>query len=141
MAKKRVFVSFDYEIDRQYYYLLKAWDANPNFEFAFSDYTSKEIKSDSISVVKANLTRKINEASYTLVIVGQEANKLHKDYKEIGYRNWQNFEIARSKQHGNKLVGVKIDKSYSSPEELFNSGASWAQSFIQDSIIKALSNA
>ena len=56
MAKKKVFVSFDYEKDKQYYYLLKAWDANSNFEFSFSDYTSREIQSDSIPVVKANLT-------------------------------------------------------------------------------------
>lgn len=80
------------------YYLLKAWDANSNFEFSFSDYTSREIQSDSIPVVKANLTKKIKEATYTLVIVGEDANKLHKDHKEIGYRNWQNFEIAKSKE-------------------------------------------
>ena len=46
MAKKKVFVSFDYEKDKQYYFLLKAWDANSDFDFSFSDYTSKEIKSD-----------------------------------------------------------------------------------------------
>ena len=27
MAKKTVFISFDYENDRNYYYLLKAWAA------------------------------------------------------------------------------------------------------------------
>jgi len=54
MAKKKVFVSFDYEKDRNYYFLMKAWDANTDFEFSFSDYTSKEIKSDSIPVIKAN---------------------------------------------------------------------------------------
>jgi hypothetical protein len=141
MAKKKVFVSFDYEKDKQYYYLLKAWDANSNFEFSFSDYTSREIQSDSIPVVKANLTKKIKEATYTLVIVGEDANKRHKDYLEIGYKNWQNFEIAKSKENANKLVGVKIDKSYSSPDELLNSGASWALSFTQEKIIEALNNA
>jgi hypothetical protein len=141
MAKKKVFVSFDYKKDKQYYYLLKAWDANSNFEFSFSDYTSREIQSDSIPVVKANLTKKIKEATYTLIIVGEYANKLHKDHKEIGYKNWQNFEIAKSKENGNKLVGVKIDKSYSSPDELLNAGASWALSFTQEKIIEALNNA
>ena len=141
MAKKKVFISFDYEKDKQYYYLLKAWDANSDFEFSFSDYTSKEIKSDSIPVIKANLTKKINEATYTLVIVGEEANKKHKDSAEIGYKNWQNFEIAKSKNNKNKLVGVKISSSYESPDELLNSGATWALSFKQDSIIDALSKA
>lgn len=30
MSKKKVFVSFDYENDRAYYYLMKAWDAIQN---------------------------------------------------------------------------------------------------------------
>lgn len=141
MAKKKVFVSFDYENDRNYYYLMKAWDANSNFDFVFSDYTSKEIQSDNVSVVKACLTKKIKEATYTLVIVGSEANKLHPDSDEIGYRNWQNFETAKSVDNGNKLVGVKINKSYESPEELLGVGASWAMSFSQDGIIEALNRA
>jgi hypothetical protein len=141
MAKKKVFVSFDYEKDKSYYFLLTAWDANPDFDFSFSDYTSKEIKSDNVAVIKANLTKKINEAIYTLVIVGADANKKHKDAAEIGYKNWQNFEVAKSKNNGNKLVGVKIDKSYESPEELLNAGANWALSFTQAAIIDALNKA
>jgi hypothetical protein len=141
MAKKKVFVSFDYEKDKHYYFLMKAWDANSDFEFSFSDYTSKEIKSDSIPVIKANLTKKINEATYTLVIIGIDANKRHIDSAEIGYKNWQNFEIAKSKLNYNKLVGVKIDSSYESPDEILNSGASWALSFKQESIIDALNKA
>jgi hypothetical protein len=141
MAKKKVFVSFDYEKDKHYYFLLKAWDANPDFEFSFSDYTSKEIQSDSVPVIKANLTKKIKEATYTLIIVGADANKGHKDAAEIGYKNWQNFEIAQSKANYNKLVGVKTDRSNELPDELLNAGASWALSFNQDAIIDALNKA
>lgn len=141
MAKKKVFVSFDYENDKHYKALLKAWDANPDFDFYFSDYSSSEINSSSVSVVKQALSKKINEANYTLVIVGKEANKQHKDHKEIGYKNWLNYEVAKSKEHGNKLVGVKIDKAYDSPEQLLNVGAGWAMSFTQETIIKALNNA
>jgi len=120
---------------------MKAWDVNSDFEFSFSDYSSKEIKSDSIPVIKAKLTKKINEATYTLVIVGEDTNKRHKDSAEIGYKNWQNFEVAQSKKNKNKLVGVKIDQAYESQEELLNSGASWALSFKQDSIINTLDKA
>ena len=141
MAKKKVFVSFDYENDRYYKFLLQAWDANPNFEFSFSDLSSQEIQSWDISRIKAALTKKLKEATYTLVIVGKEANKRHKDYKKIGYKNWLNFEIAKSKENSNKLVAVKINKEYESPEELLNSGASWAMSFTQEAIIKALNEA
>lgn len=141
MAKKRVFVSFDYENDKRYKFLLQAWDANPNFDFCFSDLSSQEINSWFIPVIKQKLSEKINEATYTLVIVGEEANKQHKDHREIGYKNWLNYEIAKSKEHRNRLVGVKIDKTYESPEQLFNAGACWAMSFTQEAIIKALNDA
>ncbi|MET2947790.1 TIR domain-containing protein [Vibrio owensii] len=141
MAKKKVFVSFDYENDKRYKFLLEAWDANPEFEFTFNDHSSQEINSWNVSKVKAELTKKINQATHTLVIVGKEANKKHSDSEEIGYKNWLNFEVARSKSNKNKLVGIKINSTYSSPEELLSSGASWAMSFTEASIIKALKEA
>lgn len=141
MAKKRVFISFDYTNDKSYKYLLDAWDSNKNLDFVFEDCSADEIMSDNIPTIKAGLTRRINQSDYTLVIVGKEANKIHPDSKEIGYRNWINFEITQSKKNGNKLVAVKLDKSYESPEQLYSSGASWAMSFTQAAIIKALSEA
>ena len=141
MAKNRVFISFDYTNDKSYKYLLDAWDSNKNLDFVFEDCSADEIMSDNIPTIKAGLTRRINQSDYTLVIVGKEANKIHPDSKEIGYRNWINFEIAQSKKNGNKLVAVKLDKSYESPEQLYSSGASWAMSFTQAAIIKALSEA
>ncbi len=141
MAKKKVFVSFDYDNDKRYKALLKAWDANPNFDFYFSDLSSDEIKSSSVSVVKQVLSEKINEANYTVVLVGEEANKQHSDHKEIGYKNWLNYEVAKSKQHRNKLVAVKLLSTNTSPDELLNSGATWAMSFKQESIVRALNEA
>lgn len=141
MAKKKVFISFDYEKDKHYYYLLTAWDANSDFEFVFSDYTSKEIKSDDVDVVKRALSRKIGESTYTLVIVGEDANKKHSDSEKIGYKNWQNYEVAKSVERGNKIVGIKINNLYSAPEEMLGVGASWASSFTQLKIIEALNKA
>jgi hypothetical protein len=138
MAKKKVFVSFDYDNDKHFKFLLEAWDANPEFDFFFSDLSSKEIQSNSVSVVKQALSAKINQATYTLVIVSKEANKRHPDHKEIGYTNWLNYEIAKSKEHKNKLIAVKIDRVYESPEELLGADASWAMSFTRDNIIEAL---
>jgi len=141
MAKKKVFVSFDFNNDKQYKYILEAWDANPNFEFEFNDATSHEIKSKDVSRVKAALTAKINDSKYTLVIVGKDANKRHKDANLIGFKNWINFEVSQSKLNRNKLVGVKIDRTYESPEELIGAGAAWAMSFTEDEILKALNDA
>ena len=138
---KKVFVSFDYDNDKHYYYLLKGWDANKSFKFHFSDYTSKEIKSDSVRVVKQKLSQKINEADLTLVIIGEHSNDSHKDKDEIGYKNWQNYEIAKSAELGKSIIAVKIDRSYNSPDEIYNVGAKWVYSFTEDDITKALENA
>lgn len=141
MAKKKVFVSFDYTNDKNYKFLLNAWDTNKNMDFVFNDCSSDEIQSNNIPTIKAGLTKRINTTTYTLVIIGAEANKEHKDHVAIGYKNWINFEIAKSKANGNKLVAVKINKFYDSPDEVLNSGASWAMSFTQDAIITALNQA
>lgn len=138
MSKKKMFVSFDYEKDRKYKFLLEAWNKNSEFELEFDDKSSKEINSWNIPAIKAALSRKINEADCTLVIIGEDANKLHRDRELIGYRNWQNYEIAKSKELDKKLVAVKIDSSNESPEELMGAGASWAYSFTEDSIMKAV---
>ena len=126
--RKRVFVSFDYENDGHYKFLLEAWDANKTFDFVFTDHSSGEINSKDIGRVKAALAAKIGAATHTFVIIGKEANKLHKDEHLIGYRNWMNFEIAKSKQLEKKIVAVKIDRSYESPEEL--------KGFVQDTCKK-----
>ncbi|OGY40879.1 MAG: hypothetical protein A2Y82_03325 [Candidatus Buchananbacteria bacterium RBG_13_36_9] len=138
---KKVFVSFDYENDKHYKFLLEAWNKNDKFDFSFADHSSEEIDSNEIARVKAALTQKINSADVTLVIIGKDANKKHPDSDEIGYKNWINFEIARSIDAGNSLVAVKIDSTNESPEELLGSGASWAMSFTEENIINALDKA
>lgn len=141
MAKKRVFVSFDYENDRKHKNLLEAWDANPNFDFVFADQTPGEIDSNNVGRIKAALTARINGAEYTLVIIGKYANAPHPKRSLIGYTNWINFEVAQSKANKNRLVGVKLDKSYELPEQLVGAHAAWAMAFTQEAILRALSQA
>lgn len=141
MSKKSIFISFDYENDKHYKFLLTALSANPRFEISFNDKSASEIKSSEIPIVKAGLTRKINEAKYTLCIIGQYANTRHKDAAEIGCKNWINFEIQQSKKNKNKLIAVKIDSHFTSPDEILNSGATWAMSFTEAAITKALDEA
>lgn len=137
----KIFVSFDYEHDRQYKQTFNMWNANPYIEFTFDDGSSKEINSWDILAIKRGLSRKINEADAVLVVVGRYANSLHKDRLSIGYCNWQNYEIAKAKEFGKKLIAVKIDRTFVSPDELLNSGATWALSFTLDSIKTAILNA
>jgi hypothetical protein len=139
--KPKMFISFDYENDKRYKFLLNALSINTRFDLSFSDRSSGEIQSDIISVVKSCLSKRINTATHTLVIIGKDANGLHRDSKEIGYRNWINFEVAKSKESGNKIIAVKINRSYDSPEEILGAGVSWVNSFSVDSIVEAMENA
>jgi len=136
--KKKVCVSFDYSEDAKYRNLLKAWNENPNFDFNISDKTPDEINTDDYSRVKAVLTTRIKEADYLMVVVGKKSDTRHPRYLEIGEKNWQIWEIKKAKEWNKKLVAVKIDSTYVSPDELKNSGASWAMSFTKESIINAL---
>lgn len=139
MAKKKVYVSFDYEKDKHRKHLLKAWDANPKIPFGFSDKSANEIKSNDISRVKAGLTKKIKQCTTVLVLIGKEANKRHPDSKLIGDKNWINWEINQAKKHNKDLVAVKIEKKNKSPDAIKNSKASWAMKYNPDSITKAMS--
>jgi hypothetical protein len=141
IGQRKVFVSFDYENDRNYKRLLQAWSANDRFDFSFNDASSGEIQSNDIGRVKAALTTKIRAADVTLVLVGAEANKPHRERLQIGYRNWINFEVAQSKAAGNRLVAVKLDRGYEAPDELSGAGASWAMSFTDAAVTKALREA
>ena len=138
MNKPQIFVSFDFENDRQYKYTLNMWNANSNFEFTRNDISPSEIQSWNIPTIKSVLSRKINEATYVVVIVGAEANKLHKDRERIGYRNWQNFEVAKAKELGKSLIAVQLNSLYEYPEELKFSGAKRVYSFKHDDIVKAI---
>lgn len=138
MNKPSIFVSFDFDKDRRYKYMLNAWNANSAFEFTCNDRSPSEIQTNRVAVVKNVLSRKINEASAVIVIVGQDANKLHHDWREIGYRNWQNYEVAKAKALGKRLIAVQLDPNYAYPEELLNANATRVYSFTQDGIIKAV---
>lgn len=141
MSKKRIFISFDYDHDRNYRYLLKALAANPRSDIEFDDLTPEEIQSYDISRIKAVLTTKIREATHTLVIVGAYANSYHPDRVEIGERNWQWWEIKKSAEEENSFIAVKIKSTNDTPEPLYGKNATWAMSFSVDSIIAAIDKA
>jgi len=139
MRKKQVFVSFDYDNDKQYKFLLEAWDANPEFDFVFEDRTPGEINTNDIGRIKAGLTRQINESTHTLFIVGKHSNQPHKLQKEIEFINWMNFEAHRSIQNNNYLAVVKLDDSFSVPNEL-TARYWWITGFTEKNIISVLND-
>jgi hypothetical protein len=140
MAKK-VFISFDYDNDRHYRYLLSAIKENSSFALEFDDVTPDEIQSYDVGRIKSVLTTKIKSSTHLLVIIGDKINSYHKDYQEIGERNWQLWEIQKALDENKNIVAVKINASVPSVSKLQNVGAKWAYSFRVDSIISALKEA
>lgn len=137
----KIFVSFDFDNDRHYKFLLNAWTANSDIEFNFNDGSTQEIQSWNISRVKAAITAKINQSDAILVLIGEYADSYHKDSNLIGYQNWQYFEIAQAKAAGKNIIAVKLDRANASPNLLYGTGAAWAMSFTLDSIKKAIHKA
>lgn len=132
MAKKKVFVSLDYDNDATYRNMMRAWDANPNFDFEFSETSPKvAIDSTDAAAIKRSLSRMIGDATHLLCIVG----------KQTSNSNWVCWEIDKAKELKKKLVGIKLDAGNTSPAPLLNAGAAWAMSFTRDAILEALNDA
>ncbi len=132
MAKKAVFISFDYDNDKHYKNLLLAWDKNKDFDFHFYDGSLREaINSTNAAYIKSQIKPKILAASHLLCLVGSETNK----------SAWIDWEISTAVENKKKLIGVKIEKANTSPAALLANGATWALSFNFDAIKKAVDSA
>lgn len=132
MAKK-VFVSYDHSEDVHYKELLRAWDANTDFDFEF-DLRSPNVAIDSndASVIQAALTKKMKESEYVLVIIGE------KSYSS----KWMKWEINRAQQDDTKLkfAAVRIKSTNTLPSGL-PAYTSITNGFTLNGIVSALDKA
>ena len=132
MAKKKIFVGYDYDNDRHYKNLLLAWDRNREFDFGFSDQSADvSIQSTNVAAIKRAISAKINAATYFLCLVGE------KTYKSC----WVAWEIGKAKELRKRLVVVKISSRNVTPNGLLGAGASWAMSFTFNAIKDAIEDA
>jgi hypothetical protein len=132
MAKK-VFVSYDHSEDAHYRDLLRAWDANTEFDFEIEMRSpTVAIDSTEASRVQAALTTKMKQSEYILVIIGEKSNN----------SKWMNWEIDRAKQSdvNLKFAAVKIKQDNVKPVNL-PSYTAIADEFKRGKIEAALRNA
>lgn len=131
MAKKKIFISYDYDNDKHYKNLLKAWDANGTFDFSFHDHSADvSIKSTNATVIKRVISAKINNATYFLCIVGEKTHK----------SDWVEWEIDKAVELNKKIIAVKISSTNTTPDGLYDIGVSWAMSFTEELIKKAVNS-
>ena len=132
MAKRKIFVSYDYDNDRDYKSLLLAWNENREFDFSFSDQSADiSIQSTNAVAIKRAISAKINASTCFLCLVGEEASE----------SDWITWEIDKAKELRKKLVAVKIDSRNVTPDGLLGAGASWAMSFTFNAIKDAIKDA
>lgn len=69
MARKRIFISYDYENDAHYKNLLLAWSGNADFDFEVYNTSVKVgINSSDATYIKSKIKPMITWASYLLVL-------------------------------------------------------------------------
>jgi hypothetical protein len=130
MAKNKVFIGYDYDVEKAAKDRLLGWDVNKEFDFSSYDRSfDVAVDSDEAAVVKQDLAARIGDASHFLCIVGKGT-----------YRSaWMAWEIRKAIELGKKLVAAKTDSTHNSPTAMQGVGASWSTMFDFDSIKKAMS--
>jgi len=130
MAMK-VFISYDYDNDKNYKNLLLAWNANSDFDFGIHDTSADiSINSTDVAAIERAISARINNSTYFLCIIGE------KTYKSA----WVKWEINKAVELGKKIVAVKIHPSNTLPNEIVDVGASLAMHFRFESIKTAIDN-
>ena len=132
MAKKTIFISYDYDNDAYWKNLLVAWDKNSEFDFTFYD-ASVDVSVDSTdaSAIKRVISARIKNAVRFLCIIGEKTHK----------SGWVEWEIEKAVELKRKIIAVKTDAENTSPDAILGVGASWAMSFTFDAIKKAVDEA
>lgn len=127
-----VFISYDFDNDRHYKYLLQAWNANRIFDFSFFDQSvDVSVNSTEAAPIRRAISRRINQSNILLCLVGEKTHR----------SGWVTWEINKAYELGVKIVAVKIKSTYTTPSALFGKGAEWAYSFTFDSIKNAINKA
>ena len=129
---KKLFISYRADDEgTKYKNTLVMWSKNDNgyFDIKFEDTSiGVSINSEDANYIKRRIKEKIEESKTVLVLIGKETHK----------SEWVEWEIEKASELNKKLVAVKIDNSYISPNAIFGKGARWAKSFKYESIKKAI---
>ncbi len=97
-TKKRIFISFVFEDDKEYFNLLRAWSANEDIDIEFyNESVTEPFDSKNSEYIKQKIREKIKRASITLCLCSENTYK----------SRWVNWEIEESIDHKNNLIAVK----------------------------------
>lgn len=129
MATHEVFISYDYNSDKEDKDRLLGWNGEHELELtSYDNALDVELDSHEAAAVKQEIADRIGHASHFLCIVGKET-----------YRTgWAKWKIQKALELDKKLIAVKLDSLNNSPASLQRRDVSWCMKFNLASIKKAI---
>mgnify|MGYP002067170478 CR=1 FL=1 len=110
---KHVFLSF-VEEDLALVRLFRGQAQNKNSALEFADYSVKiPYNSTNAAYIRTQIAQKISASSVTIVLIGATTYS----------STWVKWEIEKSDELGNKVIGVKLPSAGSTPSALTAIGA------------------
>ncbi len=112
MARK-IFISFQHD-DRMRAkgFNLLRWNKNVDVEFV-GRHLLDPVDSERPEYIRAKISEQLNGTSVTVVLIGQKAWD----------SDWVKYEIERSLEKGNGLLGIRLEPGVTVPQALIDSGA------------------
>ena len=110
---KHIFLSF-VEEDLALVRLFRGQAKNKKSALEFDDYSVKvPYNSTNATYIRSQISAKIRAASVTIVLIGDDTYK----------SEWVAWEIAKSVELGNKVIGVRLKAGVTTPPALTSSRA------------------
>lgn len=163
MAKDKIYVAFDGDTDIHYYYLLKAWTNNDNFDFEIKDAHDLNYARDTSmeESIKAQLRIRLQNSKALILLIGEKTKYLYKFVRwELEYALKNQLPIIAVNLNGrrdrdidrcpalirdelvvhvsfnHKIIKYALDNWVIEYQRLKNSGEKTAR-YYQDSIYKS----
>lgn len=103
--KDRIYTVFDGDSDIHYFYLLKAWTSNDNFDFEIKDAHDLNYAKDTSleESIKAQLRARLQNSKAMLLLVGEKTKYLYKFVRwELEYALKNNLPIIAVNINGKR---------------------------------------
>lgn len=127
-----VFVSYDFDNDKEYKNLIIAWNGNNEFDFkVYDESVDVSVDSDGASSIRRVISRRIRKSDVFLCLVGEHTHK----------SEWVEWEIEKADELDKDFAAVKINKNNETPDALYGKGAEWAYTFNFDRVKEAINDA
>ncbi|WP_103027206.1 TIR domain-containing protein [Salinibacter altiplanensis] len=131
-GKTSVFVSYDYDNDREYKNLIIAWDKNDEFNFeVYDESVDVSVDSNDASSIRRVISRRIKKSDVFLCLVGNSTYK----------SEWVEWEIEKADELDKEFAAVKIEKGNDTPDALYGKNAEWAYTFNFERVKESINNA